>query len=77
MTALLPTGVKVHLALGYTDLRKGMDGLALLVQEILRQDPFTGHLFVCGCGPNDPGMCRPMTSSWTGPTTIEPSGCSP
>jgi transposase len=36
MTTLLPPGVKVHLALGYTDMRKGMDGLALLVQEVLR-----------------------------------------
>jgi transposase len=36
----------VHLALGYIDMRKGIDGLAMLVQEMLRQDPFTGHLFV-------------------------------
>jgi transposase len=43
---LLPAGVKVHLAFGYTDMRKGMDGLALLVQEVLHQDPFSGHLFV-------------------------------
>jgi len=43
---LLPPGVKVHLALGYTDMRKQMDGLALLVQEVLQQDPFSGHLFV-------------------------------
>jgi len=43
---LLPPGVKVHLAFGYTDMRKGIDGLAMLVQEVLRQDPFTGHLFV-------------------------------
>jgi len=43
---LLPSGVKVHLALGYIDMRKGIDGLAMLVQEVLRQDPFTGHLFV-------------------------------
>jgi transposase len=42
---LLPPGVKVHLALGYTDMRKGIDGLAMLVQGVLRQDPFTGHLF--------------------------------
>ena len=33
-------GVKVHLALGYTDVRKGMDGLAMLVQETLKNDPF-------------------------------------
>jgi transposase len=43
--SLLPQGVKVHLALGYIDMRKGMDGLAMLVQGVLRQDPFSGHLF--------------------------------
>ena len=43
---LLPPGVKVHLALGYIDMRKGIDGLAMLVQGVLQQDPFTGHLFV-------------------------------
>jgi transposase len=43
---LLPAGMKVHLALGYTDMRKGMDGLAMMVQGVLRQDPFAGHLFV-------------------------------
>jgi hypothetical protein len=26
---LLPRGLKVHLALGYTDMRKGIDGLAM------------------------------------------------
>jgi hypothetical protein len=43
---LLPPGVKVHLAYGHTDMRKGMDSLAVLVQEVLQQDPFSGHLFV-------------------------------
>ena len=43
---LLPRGMKVHLALGYTDMRKGIDGLAMLVQAVLHQDPFSGHLFV-------------------------------
>jgi transposase len=42
---MVPGGVKVHLALGYTDMRKGLDGLAMLVQEVLKQDPFSGHLF--------------------------------
>ena len=42
---IVPAGVKVHLALGYTDMRKGMDGLAALVQEQLKRDPFSGHLF--------------------------------
>jgi transposase len=43
---LLPPGVKVHLAFGYIDMRKGINGLAMLVQGVLRQDPFLGHLFV-------------------------------
>ena len=42
---ILPAGVKVHLALGVTDMRKGMDGLATLAQEVLKKDPFSGHLF--------------------------------
>jgi hypothetical protein len=43
---LLPQGVKVHLAFGFIDMRKGIDGLAMLVQGVLRQDPFSGHLFL-------------------------------
>lgn len=43
---LLPPCVKVHLAYGYADMRKGMDGLALLVQEVLQLDPFSGRLFI-------------------------------
>jgi transposase len=42
---IVPAGVKVHLALGYSDMRKGLNGLAALVQETLKQDPFSGHLF--------------------------------
>lgn len=33
-------------ALGHTDMRKGLDGLATLIQERLKKDPFPGHLFV-------------------------------
>lgn len=39
------SGMKVHLALGYTDMRKGMDCPAMLVQAVLKADPFSGHLF--------------------------------
>jgi transposase len=46
MTTLLPPNVKVHLALGFIDMPKGIDGLSMLVQGVLHQDPFTGHLFV-------------------------------
>ena len=40
------SGVQVWLTTGYTDMRKGFDGLALLVQETLRRNPHNGHLFV-------------------------------
>lgn len=42
----LPTGVRVYLAMGPTDMRKGFDGLSMLTQDTLKQDPFSGHLFV-------------------------------
>jgi transposase len=42
----VPSGVQVWLATGHTDMRKGFDGLALLVQETLRRNPHNGHLFV-------------------------------
>jgi transposase len=41
-----PGGARVWLATGRTDMRKGMNGLALQVQEVLRRDPFGGHVFV-------------------------------
>jgi transposase len=42
----LPTGSRIWLAAGVTDLRRGMDGLASLVQTALQEDPFAGHLFI-------------------------------
>ena len=35
----VPTGVRVWLAAGQTDMRKGFGGLAFLVQEVLKADP--------------------------------------
>jgi len=35
-----PPGVRVWLACGRTDMRKGMDGLAMLAQQVLNEDPF-------------------------------------
>ena len=42
----VPAGVRVWLAVGHTDMRRGMNGLALQVQETLGRDPFVGDLFV-------------------------------
>jgi transposase len=41
-----PAGVRVWLAAGATDMRKGFDGLVGLVQTQLSEDPFSGQLFV-------------------------------
>lgn len=39
----------IYIACGYTDLRKGIDGLALLVQKSFELDPFGSSLFLfCG-----------------------------
>ncbi len=35
----LPSETRVWLASGATDMRRGFDGLALLVQETLKRDP--------------------------------------
>ena len=41
-----PTGVRVWLANGHTDMRRGMNGLALQVQQALQRDPHAGDLYV-------------------------------
>ena len=40
------TGVRVYLACGVTDMRKGISGLAMLAQTVLRQKPASGAVFV-------------------------------
>jgi len=42
----IPASTRVWLAAGVTDMRKGFNGLAALAQDVLKQDPFSGHLFV-------------------------------
>jgi transposase len=42
----LAPGTQVWLACRPTDMRKGFDGLAAQVTEVLMADPFSGHLFV-------------------------------
>ena len=42
----LPSGTRIWLAAGMTDMRRGFDGLASIVQEKLAADPFAGHVFV-------------------------------
>ena len=42
----VPSGVRVWPAVGHTDMRRGMNGLALQVQEALGRDPHAGDLYV-------------------------------
>jgi transposase len=42
----LPSALRIFLAVEPADMRKGCDGLAQLVRDLIAQDPFAGHLFV-------------------------------
>jgi len=42
----LPSGTRVWIVAGHTDMRKGFDGLAALVQTALADNAFGGHVFV-------------------------------
>jgi transposase len=42
----VPSGVRVWLATGATDMRRGMNGLTLQVQEAMGRDPHAGDLYV-------------------------------
>jgi transposase len=41
-----PGGVLIWLVAGFTDLRKGLDGLSALVQSRLNENPFSGSLYI-------------------------------
>lgn len=41
----LDAGVRIYLACGVTDMRKGMTGLAMLVQQSLAENPFDGAVY--------------------------------
>jgi transposase len=48
-----PSGVRIYLASGATDMRKGAIGLAMLVQQGLSDGPFSGAIFAfreCNAG---------------------------
>ena len=41
-----PSGTRIWLVAGHTDLRKGVDGLSALVQNHLSENPFTGEVYL-------------------------------
>ena len=64
---------KVYIACGYTDLRRGIDGLAGIVQQQFQLDPFTNTLFLFAADAGTESKCctgRAMdfcccTSAWS------------
>jgi transposase len=42
----VPAGTQVWLVAGVTDMRRGFDGLAAVVQSKLASNPYGGHVFV-------------------------------
>jgi transposase len=42
----VPSGVRVWLPVGHTDMRRGMNSLAIQVQQGLHRDPNAGDLYV-------------------------------
>ena len=40
------TGTRIWIAAGFTDLRRGFQGLSTLVETVLEQAPYSGHVFV-------------------------------
>ena len=42
----VPTGLRIVVATAPVDGRKGMDSLAVVVQQALRDNPFSGDLYI-------------------------------
>ncbi|WP_097291769.1 IS66 family insertion sequence element accessory protein TnpB, partial [Escherichia coli] len=42
----LPSGTRIWLVAGVTDMRKSFNGLEEQVQYVLDENPFSGHLFI-------------------------------
>jgi transposase len=42
----LPLAVRIFLCCQPTDMRRSFDGLCALTQQVLEEDPFSGHLFM-------------------------------
>ena len=42
----LPPSVRIFICTQPADMRRSFDGLGRMVEDIVREDPFAGHLFV-------------------------------
>lgn len=68
----VPAGVRIVVAARPVDFRSGLDGLAALVQQALRDNPFASDLFVFRARRADrmkflratAAVCASFTSAW-------------
>lgn len=44
----IPSGIRVWIATDHTDMLRGMQSLALAIQESLKRDPDAGVLYIFG-----------------------------
>ena len=42
----IPSGTRIWLVAGVTDMRRGLDGLSALVQTVLQANVLSGQLFI-------------------------------
>ncbi len=43
---MIPSGTRIWIVAGFTDLRRGFVGLGAMVQTTLKENPFSGQVFV-------------------------------
>ncbi|BEM36221.1 hypothetical protein SME06J_49130 (plasmid) [Serratia marcescens] len=64
----LPSGTRIWLVAGVTDMRKSFNGLGELVQHALDENPFSGHLFIFRGRKGDTGLmlmaCACLPNGW-------------
>lgn len=66
----IPGNVRVWLATGHTDMRRGFPSLARLVQESLKRDPHAGDLYV-----SEAAGARPLFVAVTGGRRCDDQRC--
>ncbi len=67
----LPTGTKIWLVAGITDMRNGFNGLAAKVQTALKDEPMSGHVFIFR-GRSGSGAAAAVRLNFCGPPA---TGC--
>jgi transposase len=69
----IPSGTQIWVACGATDMRRGFDGLAMMVQDVLKRSPYCG-IYFCSAGSERTGSkfsggtaraCVCMRNGWS------------